>query len=118
MERSHSGTVRRRQGAGKRASPCRVPGSGAGDFSTSTTLPTRYLLYSTRLSRPTESRAWGEARGQSSTVGHATENRSGLRDYSLHSAVLAMQDPALRHDLFFRPSTYAHAPPAIRLLMP
>ena len=40
-------------------------GSGAGDLSTSTALPTRYLLYFTRLSRPTESRDWGEARGQS-----------------------------------------------------
>jgi len=40
-------------------------GSGAGDLSTSTALPTRYLLHFTRLSRPTESRDWGDARGQS-----------------------------------------------------
>lgn len=39
--------------------------SGAGDLSASTALPTRYSLYFTRLSRPTDSRDWGEARGQS-----------------------------------------------------
>ena len=60
-----SGTSAGLEETGGWHTPGQVPGSGAGDLSTSTALPTRYLLYLTRLSRPTESRDWGEARGQS-----------------------------------------------------
>jgi hypothetical protein len=63
-ERSHSGSGREETGGFVPAKPCQDPGCGAGDLSTSTTLPTRYLLSRTRLSRPPESRHWGEARGQ------------------------------------------------------
>jgi hypothetical protein len=60
-----SGTSAGLEETGGWHTPCQVPGSGAGDLSASTALPTRYLLYLTRLSRPPESRDWGEARGQS-----------------------------------------------------
>jgi len=60
-----SGTSAGLEETGGWHTPCQVPGSGAGDLSASTALPTRYLLYLTRLSRPPESRDWGEARGRS-----------------------------------------------------
>ena len=122
----------RRQGAG------RVPGSGAGDLLASTALPTRYLLYLTRLSRPPESRDWGEARGQTRAHGKSlkaasrymltvqtrpscqivdTDTLIKIQIQPVHSA---RPDPAVPTPVFpgLCVRTHAHAPAAIRLLMP
>lgn len=111
-------------------------GSGAGDLSTSTALPTRYLLYFTRLSRPTESRDWGEARagksldsvyGSCSAQMCLCTTKSSIvwvRDGSYtqsQPARSAGPDTVVPGPVFpaLQEHTYAHAPlAAIRLLMP
>lgn len=77
-------------------------GSGAGDLSTSTALPTRYLFYFTRLSRPTESRDWGEARGQSRARARKSLDSTVvvcstlMRLYSTKSSIYHVRDGAYR----------------------